>query len=982
MHKPSIFANVSFVFLGTLLTVSAVNDSALAIGGGGSVQANAPCGSVPHGTPEFRQRYHSNTVPSGGRCWAQRQSRTCNNGTFSKWNGTYAYAECRKERCGDGSVATNEQCDDANQVDGDGCDNNCTVTGCGNSIRTTGEQCDDGLYYDFDRIELSSSGILAYYEPLPENEGHGIIINWVDPPSGSYYLQLYAGTQTLFYGGHPTGSATVNYESFGLNGRERLTGSFSHYADDGTWLTNSPEFTIHLSIAGNCRFDCTWPFCGDGITDSDEECDEGAANSDTEAGACRADCTLPPALPTDATRFIGLNGQELVDRIVISEPQDVSPVYSVSGSDATQLFSEANMLAIAAEINQRAATYNDANAQSLESLIYFIRAAFYVQFYSPGDVPAYTTAVATSIKEALTTLFANNTTWSTSDASAGVLQEGLILVDSAQLGADFNYVTIKVLTDYDITWKESPALNAAANSVFSILFRSQWDERMKTLFATDDAILDALFNFQASHRDILGTDAEYVLYNAARELARLYHIEALRPRVKPMVKAMLDTSSKDDNTRPIWLAVAEMADYYDRADCGYYNICGFLFFLERETLSFNYKCSETLKIRAQNMYNAQAEWICQVLGQQEMYFHQLLNTNNIPVPDDLNASLELVIFDSAKDYETYAGMFFGIGTNNGGMYLEGAPNEQNNQARFIAYEADWMRPNFHVWNLQHEGVHYLDCRFNLYGDFGQSLSANTIWWIEGIGEYASYRDGYKRAVEIGKSKQFALSEIFKNTYNSGIDRIYRWGYLAVRFMFEKHGTDVTQILSMLRNNQYSEYQLFMDGIGTSYDNEWFAWLGSDLSTLDSGIVDFGPNDSDAASSGSNGNWEGEPVTISTDFSPCVANVPTQAHDPMKQQLSLDTPVECVTASGGRASFAFANTGQYAGTLTITTTGGWGNADILYKAGAWPSRTDNDAMASGAGNEDTLTVSINPNVTWHLITLDGDFGGVKLQLSEN
>jgi hypothetical protein len=102
MPKTSIFANVSFLFVGTLLTVSAVSDSALAMGGGGSVQINAPCGSVPHGTPEFRQRYHSNTVPSGGRCWAQRQSRTCNNGTFSKWNGTYAYAECRKERCGVG----------------------------------------------------------------------------------------------------------------------------------------------------------------------------------------------------------------------------------------------------------------------------------------------------------------------------------------------------------------------------------------------------------------------------------------------------------------------------------------------------------------------------------------------------------------------------------------------------------------------------------------------------------------------------------------------------------------------------------------------------------------------------------------------------------------------------------------------------------------------------------------------------------------
>jgi cysteine-rich repeat protein len=36
------------------------------------------------------------------------------------------------------------ECDDGNLVDGDGCDNNCTVTRCGNGVLTAGEQCDDG----------------------------------------------------------------------------------------------------------------------------------------------------------------------------------------------------------------------------------------------------------------------------------------------------------------------------------------------------------------------------------------------------------------------------------------------------------------------------------------------------------------------------------------------------------------------------------------------------------------------------------------------------------------------------------------------------------------------------------------------------------------------------------------------------------------------------------------------------------------------
>lgn len=49
-----------------------------------------------------------------------------------------------QETCGNGVQETDEDCDDGNEVNGDGCDNNCTVTGCGNAIVTTGEQCDDG----------------------------------------------------------------------------------------------------------------------------------------------------------------------------------------------------------------------------------------------------------------------------------------------------------------------------------------------------------------------------------------------------------------------------------------------------------------------------------------------------------------------------------------------------------------------------------------------------------------------------------------------------------------------------------------------------------------------------------------------------------------------------------------------------------------------------------------------------------------------
>lgn len=686
-----------------------------------------------------------------------------------------------------------------------------------------------------------------------------------------------------------------------------------------------------------------------------------------------------PMAAAECENFIGLSGSALVSKLAASAPDCVSSLYNLKGSDATALFAESNMRAVMQGVNSRAASYTGTDSSGIESLIYFLRAGLYVQWYNPELVPAYSSAFGNDVKTGLTTLFNNSNAWIAADSNAGVLKEALILVDSAGLGAHFNWVTIKVLNEYNANWQASFGMNAAANAVFTTLFRAQWDEPMKTLFASDQSILDALNGFQSRNRNLLGTNAEYVLVNAVREMSRLYYIPQMESRVRTLVKAVLSSSSKNDASKTIWMAAAEMADYYDRANCNDYGICGFKATLEAETLSFNHKCSDTLKMRAQQLYVDQANWACTVLTGQESYFHQMLETGRQPVANDNNDDLELVIFNSSEDYGSYAGTFFGIDTNNGGMYLEGSPAGLKNQARFIAYEAEWRRPDFHVWNLQHEYVHYLDGRFNLHGDFARGMSANTVWWVEGLAEYISYRDANLRAIEMGETKAYALSTIFKNNYESGQDRIYRWGYLAVRFMFENHRDDVRTILNYLRNDKYTEYQAFMDNIGTRYDNEWYGWLTSGLSTANDGIVDKGPDDTAAEASGSTGNWSGPGSSISTDYSPC--EVTNEAYRYTKDaELKIDQPMECIDAQNGRASFAFANESRSDAEIWIKIGGGWGDADIYFNSGSWASGENNEGYGIGNGNHEVIKVRLNPNEYWHYLTLDGDFGGVDLLLS--
>ena len=64
------------------------------------------------------------------------------------------------------------------------------------------------------------------------------------------------------------------------------------------------------SMADACRTDCREPTCGDGVADTGEQCDDGGDNSDTEPDACRSTC-LSPSCGDDVTDVIA--GEECDD---------------------------------------------------------------------------------------------------------------------------------------------------------------------------------------------------------------------------------------------------------------------------------------------------------------------------------------------------------------------------------------------------------------------------------------------------------------------------------------------------------------------------------------------------------------------------------------------------------------------------------------------------------------------------------------------
>lgn len=629
-------------------------------------------------------------------------------------------------------------------------------------------------------------------------------------------------------------------------------------------------------------------------------------------------------------------GQALVDHILSSPNECINDLFS-GNATAIAAFSANNMQAVANATATLASSYNASGSEvTLGKLYYFLRAGYYVQYYNPNKIPAYPSWVGTAVRSALDNLFANPAFYQNSEVNGANIQDALTLVDSAGENARYLYVVKEWLQRWNQSYASSFNMRSAVNQIFTILFRGHQVDAFKTATASDTTLISRLGSFARSSW-MLGTEAAFLQENAAAELARFlqYPQAAIHPTVKNEVRQILTSYSMNGSGSNIWLKAASSADYYGY--CSEFNICGFATQLEAQVLSQNHSCSSSMKFRAQQLTANEFSSACSSVTSQESFFHQFLKTRNTPVADDLNSALEMVVFNSSDDYGQYAGLFFGIDTNNGGMYLEGNPASSSNQARFIAYEAEWLRPQFEIWNLTHEMVHYLDGRFNLKGDFGAAKtdSHKTVWWIEGLAEYVSKKNRNDTAIALARTKQFTLSQIFGNTYNSGTDRVYRWGYLAVRFMFETQPATVTNLLKELRAGNYDAYLAIINNLGSSLDSQWLSWLDTVQSN------DSVPQSNISETGGGGGTNPGSGVLQNG-----VAKTGLSAAQNQMLSHYIDVPA-------GQSK------------LVVTQNGGTGDADLYVRLGQAPTQQSYDCRPYQSGSNESCTINNPAAGRWYV-----------------
>ncbi|WDE04266.1 collagenase [Thalassomonas viridans] len=612
-------------------------------------------------------------------------------------------------------------------------------------------------------------------------------------------------------------------------------------------------------------------------------------------------------------------------------------LWGVQSNVMHSLFNEAAMIEIAREAQALVASYQGDNSNKIANFVLYLRVGTWAQWGNSDVIGDYTSAFNNAAFGFLDAFAANQHFYRTDEAHGEILREVITLMGGTDFSIRYLPQAISWLGRYNKDW--GYYMQGSFTSVLTLIYRGNFDANFRNAVEADPTVVNELDDFLKTHTDLIGHDREYQFNDAAMELSRfLTYGGQTYESVKVLVKAFLDKYSMTGSGAAAWLRMANMVDYADADNCSYYGICNFKEDLMAQVLPISHNCSSSLRVRAQDLTNGQLQEICSDLSAQETYFHQRLDTNNTPVPDDNNTTLELVIYDSSSDYKQYSGVLFGHSTGNGGIYLEGDPSQPGNIPRFFAYEAEWMLPEFAVWNLTHEYVHYLDGRFNLYGDFATGNAHDTVWWSEGLAEYISKKDRNDDAVAQARDKTHSLSQLLRTNYNNSSSQIYDWGYLAVRFMFEEKSADVGTMLGHVRSGDYASYDTWLDNINTRYDSQFSSWLETVQST-DGGTE---PPTGDVLNNG-------DTRTISSDGS---------------QQPAFSFELD----SG-------------ASNVEISIGGGTGDADLYVRHGSAPTLDEYDYRPWENGNNETVNIAAPASGQWFIMVNPyNPFSGVELSVS--
>ncbi|WP_262386906.1 collagenase [Streptomyces sp. TRM49041] len=446
------------------------------------------------------------------------------------------------------------------------------------------------------------------------------------------------------------------------------------------------------------------------------------------------------------------------------------------------VMSDAHVQAVSRRITGLAGQHDGRNSSHLLEMFTYLHAVVYHD-HSRDEIDVTDAPTAETMRRAIYYFGTARRTFDVTRTNAETLREALYTGSAPGLRHSQLDLIRKVLATMDRyhpeTYGDSSwggAVLAALSVNYLGLYSGNDDRAFRTLVARNDAYR-AAFRAFADRTHLKGSPNEWTVRDALSEYARFGEIGSLRNRIVTDIGALLDpvTAAWGRGSAP-WAKLASWLNHYEA--CKPYGVCKDD--IERLLFPHTYTYDNgTIKVRT-GLDRATVDQLYYASKQVKAQFHRVVGTET-PLTGDTNSTLNIVLYASRADYENYHPLLTGMGTDNGGIYIERGATFYTYQRRVPQDSRLTLEELF-----RHEYVHYLNGRWAVPGYFGEGpwyQDDRTTAMDEGTAEFF---DGATRDDGIAVRKSLVES-VIRDTAGGGprmtVDQILHATYAGDGFRF-------------------------------------------------------------------------------------------------------------------------------------------------------------------------------------------------------
>ncbi|MGI5480123.1 collagenase [Streptomyces lavendofoliae] len=509
------------------------------------------------------------------------------------------------------------------------------------------------------------------------------------------------------------------------------------------------------------------------------------------------------------------------------------------------VMSDAHVQAVSRRISALSATHDGRNGSHLLEMLTYLHAVAYHDF-SRGEIDVTDPPTTEAMRRAVHAFGTARRSFDVTRSNAESLREALYAGSAPGLRhsqLDLIRRVLATMDRYHTTTYKDPAWGGAALAALSVnylgVYPGNKDTAFHTLVARNAPYRDAFRKF-STYTHLKGTPNQWVVRDALAEYGRFGQIAPLTSTIVPDLGALLAPVARDfgRGSAP-WARLASWLDFYGA--CKPYAVCKDD--IEREIFPYTYRYDNAaIKVRT-GLARPTVDQLYYASKQVKAQFHRVLGTQQ-PLAGDSNTSLNIVLYASRADYENYHPLLTGMGTDNGGVYIERGATFYTYQRRVPQDSSLTLEELF-----RHEYTHYLNGRFAVPGSFGEGPwyeRDRTTAMDEGTAEFfdgATRDDGVAARRSLVRSviadtangrPRMTVDELLHATYEGDGFRFYAYAGTFFTYLWAERPALLREMYRHLRADDPAAFDAWRDRLGrdAAVQRAYDAFLDARIAEVD------------------------------------------------------------------------------------------------------------------------------------------------------